>query len=198
MALIVGWISRILNILVGVLSLALALRVLLPWFRVPQGHPVMRFLTTITDPVVRPLRRTIGGAGSVWVGSGYLDLVPLAAIFVLWLAQSILLRLLAWIVAPPLWILYPGRDLERWLVGVVSLLVQIYVFLLLLRILLEWLRVSYARSLMRFLWDATEPVLAPIRKRLPTMMGLDFTPVIAVLLLAVVQMILIALIQAFF
>ncbi len=195
---IASWILRIVNILVAVLSLALLLRALLPWFKVPLHHPVMRVLTTLTEPLVRPLRRTMGGGGRAWTGRTYVDLVPVVAIFILWLAQVILARLLALVIAPPLWLLRPAEDWGRWLTGLVNLLVQLYTLLLLLRILLEWMRVSYSQPVMRFLWDITEPLLAPIRRRLPIVAGLDFTPVVAVLLLAILQMLLNTLILAIF
>ena len=40
---------------------------------------------------------------------------------------------------------------------------------------------------MRFLWDITEPVLAPIRRAIPTFGGLDFSPVIAFFLLNLLE-----------
>ncbi|MCD4737876.1 MAG: YggT family protein, partial [Anaerolineae bacterium] len=91
-----------------------------------------------------------------------------------------------------------GADWGRWLVGILGLLVQLYSFALLLRILLEWMRVPYTQPVMRFLWDITEPLLRPIRRRLPTFAGLDFSLVVAVLLLSVLQMLLAGLIQAIF
>lgn len=198
MTVVIYWITRILNIVVSVMGLALFLRAVLPFFRVQPQNPVMRVLTTLTDPLVKPIRRVMGGSGIVWTGRSYVDLVPLVAIFVIWLAQAVLVRLLSWIAAPPLWILSPGEDLGRWLAGIINLLFQIYAFLLLVRVLLEWIRISYTQPLMRFLWDVTEPVLAPIRRRLPVFAGLDFSPIAAILLLAVVQALLVALVQAIF
>jgi YggT family protein len=144
------------------------------------------------------MRRVMGSSGIVWTGRSYVDLAPLAVIFVLWLGQAVLVRLLGWIAAPPLWILRPGEDLGRWLAGIINLLFQIYAFLLLVRVLLEWIRVSYTKPLMRFLWDVTEPLLAPIRRRLPVFAGLDFSPIVAILLLAVAQALLVAAVQAIF
>lgn len=193
---LINLVIQILNILVAVLGLALILRVVLPWLRVPRGHPVMQILITVTEPIVRPVRGFLGDGGFRWTRGGSIDLAPIVTFFILWLAQAIITRLLVWIAAPPLWLFQPAQNLERWLVGVIGLLVQIYTFMLLVRILLEWMRVSYAQPMMRFLWDVTEPLLAPIRRRLPTFAGLDFSPVVAVLLLALAQMLVVALIRA--
>jgi YggT family protein len=117
----------------------------------------------------------------------YVDIAPLATIFFLWLAQSALTWGLQLVAFPPLWLLHPGADPLRWVVGVIGLLIQLYVLLFLARIILEWIQVSYAHPLMRFLWDITEPLLGPIRRRLPTFAGLDFSPLVVVLFLSVVQ-----------
>lgn len=192
---LINLIIRILNIVVAVLGLALVLRVVLPWLRLSRNHPVMRFLVSTTEPIVRPIRRVLGNGGVRWTRGGAIDLSPIAAFFVIWLAQAVITRLLVWIAAPPLWLLRPGQNLERWLVGVIGLLVQLYSFLLLARILLEWIRVPYSRPVMRFLWDVTEPLLAPIRQRLPSFAGLDFSPIVAVILLSLVQSLLVSLIR---
>ncbi|MCD4738273.1 MAG: YggT family protein [Anaerolineae bacterium] len=194
----INTINRVLNLLIGLWEIALILRVLLPWFKVQHGHPVMRFLVLLTDPLVRPVRRFMGATSIIWIRGGYIDMASLVTLFLLTLAQSLVARLLYWVAAPPLWILHPGADWGRWLVGILGLLVQLYSFALLLRILLEWIRVPYTQPVMRFLWDVTEPLLRPIRRRLPTFAGLDFSPVVAVLLLSVLQMLLAGLIQVIF
>lgn len=42
------------------------------------------------------------------------------------------------------------------------------------------------RSVLSFLWETTEPVLRPIRRILPATGGLDFSPLVALILLEVV------------
>ena len=183
---IVLFIIRLVDIVFGVFSVALLLRVLWPWFKISPQSPWLRFLEVLTEPLVRPVRRMLGRARR---GGGMqnVDIAPLAPIFFLWLAQSALTWGLQLVAFPPLWLLHPGADPLRWVVGVTGLLIQLYVLAFLARIILEWIQVSYAHPLMRFLWDITEPLLAPIRRRLPTFAGLDFSPLVVVVLLSVVQ-----------
>ena len=69
-----------------------------------------------------------------------------------------------------------------------------YTLILLARVLLSWFRPPLSGSL-RVAWDlihaVTEPVLAPLRKVLPPLqaggMGIDFSPVLAFVALAVLQ-----------
>ncbi len=189
-------IRSLLDILVAILGLALALRVALPWFKVSPSHPAMRVLITVTEPFVRPVRKMLGRGTLRWTRGGYVDLAPLVTIFVLWILVALANQILAWIIAPPLWLFRPGANIERWLINLLSLVFQVYSFLLILRILLEWMRISYANKYMRFLWDVTEPLLAPIRRRLPSFAGLDFSPVVLILLLSLLQMLLTSLIRA--
>ncbi|MEW6243053.1 MAG: YggT family protein [Bacillota bacterium] len=68
---------------------------------------------------------------------------------------------------------------------------EAYYFLLLARVLISWLAPLPYRGTMRqiasVIYLLTEPVLAPIRRLLPMWGGLDFSPVIAMVLLAALQ-----------
>lgn len=189
---------RGIQILFGLVSLALFLRALLPWFKVAPGNAFLRFVTALTEPMVRPVRRWIGG-GLAWVaGLGYMDFSPIVTFLLLWLAQTLLVRLLLLIAAPPLWILRPGENPARWINNVLGWIFQLYSFALLARVVLDWIRIPRIRGLTTFLWRITEPVLAPLRRILPRWGGLDFSPVVAVLLLSILQMVLQSVILSLF
>lgn len=56
---------------------------------------------------------------------------------------------------------------------------QIYQLILLGRVLLSWIpNVDYNNPIVKFLYQATEPVLAPIRNALPPMGGVDLSPLV--------------------
>lgn len=56
---------------------------------------------------------------------------------------------------------------------------QIYSFILLARVLMTWLpNLDYNNPIVKFLHQATEPVLKPIRQVLPPIQGLDFSPIV--------------------
>jgi YggT family protein len=60
------------------------------------------------------------------------------------------------------------------------------------RVILSWVQVQLPLGLADFLFSVTEPVLGPIRRALPGMGGIDFSPFIAVILIQVVQSLLLA------
>jgi YggT family protein len=66
----------------------------------------------------------------------------------------------------------------------------LYEFAIVARALLPWFRISPYHPVMRFLIQITEPLLAPIRRNLPTVGGLDFSPMVALLILWAVEMLL--------
>lgn len=64
----------------------------------------------------------------------------------------------------------------------------LYSLAIIARTLLPWFRVSYYHPVMRFLIQITEPILAPLRRHIRPMGGIDFTPMAALLILWIMQM----------
>ena len=66
-------------------------------------------------------------------------------------------------------------------------LAQVWTWLVIARAIVSFLppgRYSpFWRAVLNFLWETTEPILRPIRRVLPTAGGLDFSPLVALLLL---------------
>ncbi|NLE50824.1 MAG: YggT family protein [Chloroflexi bacterium] len=62
---------------------------------------------------------------------------------------------------------------------------NLYSLVILARVLMSWVQVDPDSPLARTLIDLTEPVLGPIRNALPPAAGLDFSPIIAIVLLNV-------------
>ena len=60
----------------------------------------------------------------------------------------------------------------------IATLVDLYSLVVLAAVVMSWVRVDYRNPLARIVYSLTEPVLAPIRRLLPVMGGLDFSPMI--------------------
>ena len=71
------------------------------------------------------------------------------------------------------------------LVNFVRFLVTIVWLLLIARVVLSWTNPRGGGGLVAFIYQATEPILAPIRRILPPTGGLDWSPLIALLILGV-------------
>jgi YggT family protein len=84
------------------------------------------------------------------------------------------------------------------LLQVVHWLLKLYSLALIARAFLSWFRVSYYHPAVRFLIQITEPILAPLRRYIPPQGGLDFTPVVALLIIWIVEQLLWMLISVLF
>jgi YggT family protein len=76
--------------------------------------------------------------------------------------------------------------MELVLVNFVRLLATVVWLLLIARVLLSWTNPMGGGGLTAFIYQATEPILAPIRRVLPPSGGIDWSPLIAMLLVGVV------------
>ena len=71
------------------------------------------------------------------------------------------------------------------LIVLLSWAIRIFVLLVFIRVILSWLSPYPTNSFSRFFWRVTEPVLAPIRRSLPFMGGIDLSPLVVWLAAAV-------------
>jgi YggT family protein len=70
-----------------------------------------------------------------------------------------------------------------WLLNVVHLVITIYIWIIIVRALISWVSPDPFNPVVRFLYRATEPVLRPVRRSLPTyQIGLDLSPLVIIAL----------------
>ncbi len=78
---------------------------------------------------------------------------------------------------------------------VVSLVFQIYIFIVIARALVTWVNPDPYNPIVRFLYNATEPVLTRLRRILPLQIGkFDLTPIALLIILSVVEQLLLRII----
>jgi len=134
--------------------------------------PVGYFVSAATDWLVRPLRAIVPPHARLdWASllAALLVSVVLAATFVMLLGSrapsfgAVVLLALAWLIKWGLWLL---------------------IFALILQAVLSW--VNPAAPIAPLLNQLTDPLLAPIRRRLPRVGGVDLSPLVLILLAQVV------------
>jgi len=69
------------------------------------------------------------------------------------------------------------------LAGVVHVVLMTVIILVIARAVLSWVSPDPYNPIVRFIIQFTEPVLFPIRKRVPFLGGIDFSPLIVLLAL---------------
>ena len=151
----------------------------------PFSRPVM-FIRNLTDPFVNPVRRALSGFGIQPNGAPLVVilLTILLGYFVFMLAASVLNT-----VAGILMSLTSGRaDGVVALIGYILYgMLSLYGLLIMMRIIFSWGQVSYRNALMRFLLNATDPLLVPLRRMIPPLGMFDVSPIVAFILIWLFQ-----------
>jgi len=72
--------------------------------------------------------------------------------------------------------------------SLIHIVLTVYFWIIIARALLSWVNPDPFNPIVRFLYRATEPVLRPIRRRLPTyQMGLDLSPLVVILVIEIID-----------
>ena len=76
----------------------------------------------------------------------------------------------------------------RALAYILNSIITLYLVVLFARVVLSWIRLPY-NPIVVAIYKITEPVLSPIRRRLPMTWGIDFSPMILFLLLFAIRIV---------
>ncbi|MGB9365054.1 MAG: YggT family protein [Xanthobacteraceae bacterium] len=85
------------------------------------------------------------------------------------------------------------------LLSFISYVLQLYVYILIAAAVLSWLiafnvvntRSPVVSAIAEFLYRITEPVLRPVRSMLPSLGGIDISPIIVILIIFFIQSVII-------
>ena len=70
---------------------------------------------------------------------------------------------------------------------VMEFVINIYMYIIIARAIISWVNPDPYNPIVRFLYQATEPVLSRVRRMLPTMGGLDLSPLIVLIVIVFLQ-----------
>ncbi len=70
------------------------------------------------------------------------------------------------------------------LAKIIHIVLNLYMYMIIARAIISWVNADPYNSIVRFLYNATEPVLYAIRRRFPVFFGgIDFSPMIVILVI---------------
>ncbi|HVY07388.1 MAG TPA: YggT family protein [Burkholderiales bacterium] len=169
----------LLEVFLGLFSLALLLRFYLQAVRAPARNPLSQFLSALTDFIVRPTRRVVPG---LW---GY----DLSTLLLSWTTE---LLLVGCVLALKGYQFGPGVGnavLALMLLSAVNLL-ELFIYILMVAV--------FAQAILSFvaprgpaapiLWSMTRPFLAVFQRRIPTVGGVDLSPLFVLVACQVILM----------
>ena len=167
-----GYLAQAAQILIDCLFVVaiflLVLRVLLQAVRANFYNPVCQFLYKATNPVLMPLRKVIPGWRNIDVG----------ALLLAWLLSAIKLALIYALFGQRLGLAGLAVMAVADLLDFILVLAIAIVFV---RVLLSFVSVERSNPVVPLVHQLTEPLLRPLRSKLPAPGGLDFSPFVVVL-----------------
>ena len=161
--------ALIINALGGIYLLAILLRFLLQIAKADFYNPVSQAVVRLTNPPVKIFRSFIPGYRGFDFSTLFLALV----------IETVLIVALVALYGFQM----PGiGTIVTWsVVGVISFIINIYYWAIIASIIMSFV-MMFSGSMnphpaLRLIWQLTEPVLAPVRKIVPSIGGLDFSPI---------------------
>lgn len=152
----------ILNALFTLVVVTFLLRVIMPLVRADFRNPFGEAVLKVTNPLVLPLRRALPPARR-------LDPASVIALLVVQLVKTALLQLVAGGGLSAASVLAAG------LLGLVVLVVQFYFYAILFYALMSWFGGAGYSPAGQIVARICEPVLAPVRRVIPPLGGLDLS-----------------------
>ncbi len=77
------------------------------------------------------------------------------------------------------------------LIQIVNIAFQVLMYLIIGRCILSFIRHDPHNPIIKFVYDVTEPIMGPFRRLLPMGYGIDFSPILAVFALGLLNKIII-------
>lgn len=154
--------------------LVILLRFILQLVRANFYNPFSQFIVKTTQPLLKPLRRVIPSMFGLDMSS-----LLLAVIFqCLLMVVIIAIKFGGFIFAPIM--------LAWALIGVIVLFVKVFYFAMIISVILSWVAPNSPSPAAELALQISEPVLAPFRRLLPNMGGLDISPILAFLVIQLI------------
>jgi len=167
----------LLQFIVGLVIFALMLRFLLRATHADWHHPIVKFIATVTNPLCAPINKLIPAKGR-WDWASVITAVIIQAGFV------VLIGFLT------------DRSFSVPFVALASTteianqLLDMMFWLIIIQIVMSWISPGYNPNTVIF-DQLTQPILAPFRKLVPPISGMDLSPLFAILAIKLFQIVVI-------
>ncbi|MFW9267226.1 YggT family protein [Pseudomonas sp. D2-30] len=159
--------------------LIVLMRFVLQLVRANFYNPLCQFIVKATQPLLKPLRRIIPSLFG-------LDMSSLLLAILLQMALMALTLLLTYgITGNPLQLLIWS------IIGVTALFLKIFFFALIISVILSWVAPGSHNPGAELVNQICEPALAPFRRIVPNLGGLDISPILAFMVLKLIDMLVI-------
>ncbi|WP_454846653.1 YggT family protein [Pseudomonas farris] len=154
--------------------LIVLLRFILQLVRANFYNPLCQFIVKATQPLLKPLRRVIPSMFGLDMSSLVLALI----------VQMVLIAVI---------LLLKGFEVDAlllvpWaLIAIFSLFLSVLFYAMIISVILSWVAPGSHNPGAELVAQITEPVLAPFRRIIPNLGGLDISPIFAFIVIQLLQ-----------
>ena len=154
--------------------LVVLLRFILQLVRANFYNPICQFIVKATQTLLKPMRRVIPSIFGLDMSSLVLAILVQMVVFAIVLTLSYIpfniLGLLLWSI-----------------IGVTALFLKVFFFAMIISVILSWVAPGSTSPGAELVNQITEPALAPFRRFLPNLGGLDISPILAFMVIQLFQ-----------
>ena len=171
--------AQIFNTIAGLYLLFVVARFLLQLAKADFYNPISQAVFKATDPVVRVLRSFIPGYRGV----------DFSSLILAFIVQSLAISVTI--------LLYGGAIpsvgfIITWsFIGVLNFIILFYYYALIASIIMSFVMMFSGNMnphpILLLVWQITEPIMAPFRRVIPPMGGLDFSPIFIFLIIGLIR-----------
>jgi YggT family protein len=155
--------------------IAFVLRLVMAWMRADFRNPLAQFIVKVTNPLVIPARRFIPSIGGV-------DTATLVVLLAVQSLSTAIVVQLACVGGADI-----GQIVVYGLFRLAHLVLNLYFWLILVYVLASWIGQGGYNPAIAILASLVDPLLAPIRRLIPTIAGFDLSPIVAFLAIGFVE-----------
>lgn len=166
------------QVVFGLYAILILLRFLLQLVRADFYNPLSQFIVKATRPLLNPLRQVIPGVAGMDIASLVLAwvVITIEQLLILAISGTGFQLLAAALLAIP---------------ELLTLLINIFLFAILIQVIISWINPGSYNPAISLIHSLTEPVIGPVRRRMPAMGGLDLSPMVVMIGLVLLEMLLI-------
>jgi len=172
-------VAQIFNTIAGLYLLFVVARFLLQLAKADFYNPISQAVFKATDPAVRLFRNFIPG----YKGVDFSSLI--LAFIVQFLAISITIFLYSGTI-PSI-----GFIVTWSFIGILNFIILFYYYALIASIVMSFITMFSGNMnphpILLLVWQITEPIMAPFRRVIPPMGGLDFSPILIFLIIGLIR-----------
>ena len=167
----------IIQLLFQIYLIILILYVLLRASGAHYINPIIQWLVRLSEPLIKPARKLIAEKGKIdWAAWLVILFVQLVEVIILIAMMNLSPNLFGMICYS--------------VIRLAKLVVNIYFYAIIVFAILSWIQSVSNNALNHVLYHLTTPVLQPIKRVLPAMGGIDFSPLVAIIALQIINLLL--------